>query len=60
MTLVILVISVSVIQRQDKGLNKLDIMYRAYNDRSKRHISCSEFKTYMEELDVEVQCNEHP
>lgn len=59
LTGVIFILAFSVIQRQDKGLTKLEIMYTEYNNKAKRHISCSEFKTYMEELDVEVGCGEY-
>ena len=60
LTIIVLLFATTVLNRQDKGLTRLNYLYNAYNDRSKRHISCSEFKTYMEELDVEVYCNEHP
>lgn len=59
LTGIIFILAFSVIKRQDEGLTKLNTMYAEYNNKDKRHISCSEFKTYMEELDVEVNCGEH-
>ena len=56
LTIVILIFATIVLDRQDKGLTRLDYLYNAYNDRTKRHLTCIEFKMYMEELDVEVTC----
>ena len=59
LTGIIFILAFNVIKRQDEGLRKLNIMYSEYNDRTRRHISCSEFKSYMDELDVEVDCGQH-
>ena len=58
LTGIIFILAFSVIQRQDEGLRKLNVMYSEYSDISKRHISCSELQTYMDELGVEVNCGE--
>jgi len=57
LTLVIVVLAVSVISKQDAGLKKLNELYVEYGNSNKRHISCTEFKTYMDELGVEVVCD---